>query len=78
MLGLPLKDALDTITLPDSVVQALLKRQGPLAPLLDLTIACETGDDAVFASAANTLGLNSSQINMAHMQALIWADSLAA
>ena len=75
MLGLPMQAALAGLTLPDSVTQALLHGSGALAPLLDLTVACETGDDAAFARAATTLGLNNNQINMAHMQALVWAES---
>ena len=75
MLGLPLKTALATIALPASVTDALLQKQGPLATLLDLTVACETGDDAVFAQTANVLGLSNNQVNMAHLQALAWAES---
>ncbi len=76
LLGMPMETALATLTLPDSVTQALLHRTGPLAPLLELTLACETGDDAAFARSATTLGLDSNQINWAHLQALTWADTL--
>jgi EAL and modified HD-GYP domain-containing signal transduction protein len=57
------------------VTQALLEKTGPLAPLLELTVACETGDDAAFARAANGLALSSNQVNWAHLQALAWAES---
>lgn len=76
MLGMTLEAALATLTLPASVTDALLHGSGPLAPFLALTLACEAGDDAAFAQAAHTLGLNSSQINMAHLQALSWAETL--
>jgi EAL and modified HD-GYP domain-containing signal transduction protein len=76
MLGLSMKAALATLSLPISVTDALLHNKGPLAPYLALTIACETGDDAAFAEAANTLSLSSSQINLAHLQALSWAETL--
>jgi c-di-GMP-related signal transduction protein len=76
MLGIPLADALATIALPATVTDALLHRTGPLAPVLELALACETGNDASFATAANTLQLDSSQINWAHLQALAWAESL--
>jgi EAL and modified HD-GYP domain-containing signal transduction protein len=39
-------------------------------------VACETGDDATFARAATQLGLNNNQVNWAHVQALIWAESM--
>lgn len=77
MLGMSMESALSPLTLPDSVTHALLDHTGPLAPLLDLTIACETGDDAVFAASSNALGLNNNQVNWAHLQALAWAETLA-
>lgn len=76
MLGIALVDALATLTIPDDVTQALLHQSGPLAPLLTLTIACESGDDAVFASTITSLGLSNNQVNFAHLQALAWAESL--
>lgn len=76
MLGMSMETALATLALPDSVTQALLHRTGPLAPLLNLTIACEASDDAVFASAIAALGLSSNQVNLAHLQALAWAETL--
>ena len=77
MLGMPMDKALEAISLPESVISALLLQRGPLAPLLDLCVACETGDDAVFARAAQELDLDNQQINWAHLQALAWAESLA-
>jgi EAL and modified HD-GYP domain-containing signal transduction protein len=68
---------LASVSLPANVTDALLHRTGPLAPFLELTEACETGDDAAFARAATTLGLGSAQINWAHLQALAWAETLS-
>ena len=68
--------ALATVSLPESVTQALLHRTGPLAPFLELTIACETGDDEVFGRTATLLGLNNGQVNWAHVQALAWAETM--
>lgn len=76
MLGMPMESALQTVTLPPQVSDALLHRTGPLAPFLDLTIACESADDAAFATAANSLGLSSNHVNWAHLQALAWAETL--
>ncbi|MCF8157265.1 MAG: HDOD domain-containing protein [Rhodoferax sp.] len=76
MLGQSMATALDTVSLPASVTQALLHRTGPLAPFLELTIACETGDDEAFGRTATQLGLNSNQVNWAHVQALVWAESM--
>ena len=76
MLGMPMDKALEAISLPESVVSALLLRRGVLAPFLALTIACETADDEAFANAANELSLSNRQVNWAHLQALAWAESL--
>ena len=76
MLGISMADALATLTLPEEVTQALLHNSGPLAQLLNLTIACETGDDASFATAMQGLSLSNNQVNWAHLQALAWAETL--
>lgn len=76
MLGMSMENALATVALPDSVTQALLHRTGPLAPFLELTVACESGDDQVFARTATQLGLNNNQVNLAHMDALVWAETM--
>ena len=76
MLGMPMDKALEAISLPETVVSALLLRRGMLAPFLELAIACETADDEAFARCANELGLSNRQVNWAHLQALAWAESL--
>ena len=76
LLEMPLAQAIECIALPATVVDALLRQQGPLAPFLELTLACENEDDAAFAKASDTLNLTSQQINWAHLQALSWAEAL--
>ena len=76
MLNMPLTAALQLIRLPDNVRDALLLRQGVFGELLTLAEACESGDDIVFDQAASVLGLNSQQINWAHLQALAWCDQI--
>ena len=76
MTGIAIDKALDGISLPEPVMQALLHRSGPLAPFLELTEACEGTDDAAFARAAAALQLSDRQINTAHLQAMAWASSL--
>jgi len=76
LLGIPLSEALAAISLPQSVTDALLHNTGALAPFLQLTLACENADDRSFAELANALQLTGDQINMAHLQALVWADTL--
>lgn len=76
MLGLPLDEALASLSLPTSVTAALLQDSGPLAPFLRLTLACEQADEATFAIEAQTTGLSGDQINWAHLNALAWAENL--
>ena len=76
MLGIPLPTALATVALPTQVLDALLHHKGPLAPYLALTVACESSDDDSFAQAIEALDMSSNQVNMAHLQALAWAENL--
>ena len=76
MLNMPMERALESVALPDSVQQALLHNQGVFAPFLELTRACESGDDAAFARTAEALHLSNRQVNWAHLQALTWAENL--
>ena len=76
MLGVPLEKALETISLPQMVTDALLHKRGLLPPFLELTRACETVNDEAFAHYATELKLSNHQVNWAHLQALAWADSM--
>jgi c-di-GMP-related signal transduction protein len=76
MLGIPLEEALASISLPQSVTDALLRGTGVLAPFLQLTLACENADDALFAQNAIALQLTGDQVNWAHLQALAWAENI--
>ena len=76
MLGMPLDKALESVALPQPVLDALLHRKGIFAPFLELTIACESGDEEAFARASEVLHLSNHQVNWAHLNALTWADTL--
>ncbi len=78
MLGIPLEKAIGAVSLPDTITDALLRGKGPMAPILALTVACETVDDANFARLAHALTLSNHQINWAHLQALAWAETMGA
>lgn len=76
MVGMPLEDALAVVALPEPIVECLLHRTGVFAPFLQLTEACESGDDEKFRVAAEALQLSNQQVNWAHLQALNWAETL--
>lgn len=77
LIGLPMKDVLETIQLPDEVVRALVEREGKYGPYLALAEACELNSNLV-ASLADTLGLTPEEVNQAHLSALAWAQSVSA
>lgn len=77
LLGLTMQEVLDTIQLPDEVVQALTTRQGCYGPYLALAEACELNSTLV-ASMAQQLEIGPSEVNLAHLSALAWAQSVTA
>jgi EAL and modified HD-GYP domain-containing signal transduction protein len=76
MLSMPMAKAVGLLNVPEAVSAALLRREGFLGDLLTLAEACESSDDAAFNRTAGLLHLTSQQINLAHLQALAWADQL--
>ena len=78
MLGIPLPQALDLLDLAPELVEQILERNGALGHLLTLVQACETNDDRAFDDALARVQLSSKDINMAHLQALAWADQISA
>ncbi len=76
LLGLPMKEVLDTIQLPDEVVRALLTRGGTYGPYLALAEACELNSNLV-SSLAASLDISPTEVNKAHLSALAWAQNVA-
>jgi len=74
LLGCPMQEALAMVAVDDAVSDALLNGGGPFADLLAMTMACESDDGDAFAQAAAKLQLSYRQINIAQMEALVWAD----
>ena len=76
LLNMPMKTALESIKLSPSVTAALLLREGEYAPYLDIAIACEESEDQVIMTYAATSGISAEEINVAHVEALIWAGEI--
>jgi EAL and modified HD-GYP domain-containing signal transduction protein len=76
LLGLPMQEVLDTVQLPEQVVQALLGRDGTYGPYLALAEACELNSNLV-GSLAASLDISPSEVNKAHLSALAWAQNVA-
>ncbi|MCC6071866.1 EAL and HDOD domain-containing protein [Massilia sp. GCM10020059] len=77
LLGLPMKEVLETIQLPDEVVRALLTRGGMYGPYLALAEACELNSNLV-SSLAASLAISPEDVNKMHLQALAWAQNVTA
>jgi EAL and modified HD-GYP domain-containing signal transduction protein len=76
LLNQPMEQALADLNLPNDVTDALLKREGPYAPYLDLAIACENYDQDSIERLAQDNRLGADAVNLAHVNALIWAEGL--
>ena len=76
LMNLPMADAIAGLKLPEEIVFALLKRAGPLAPYLELAIACENFDHDTVDRCAAEHGFGANEVNFAHVDALIWSERL--
>jgi len=76
LLNLPMEQALADLNLPDTVTDALLRREGPYAPYLELAIACENFDQEAIEGIALDHHLDAEAVNLAHVNALIWSEGL--
>lgn len=77
ILNLPMDKAIDALSLPDGIREALLHRRGVYGAFLDLAEACEGGDGNRLDVLARHVGLSPQQINEAHLSALRWAEEIA-
>ena len=77
LLGLPMKEVLNTIQLPDDVVQALISRGGAYGQYLALAEACELNSTLV-GNLASSLHISPTDVNKAHLSALAWAQKVSA
>ena len=75
LLGIPVKEVLSQLTLPETVAEALLAREGVYAPVLTLAEACES-EDGHTADFAAALSMKAEDVNHAHLAALAWAQNI--
>ena len=76
LLNIPMTQALANLNLPDSVANALVHGDGPYAPYLQLAIACEHFDQEAIANLAANIDADADAVNLAHVNALIWSESV--
>lgn len=76
MLKVPMDQVLEKLQLPETIVDALTKREGIFGPFLKLTEACEDDNNAEILQLAALLQLNPEKVNQCHMEALAWTEAL--
>jgi EAL and modified HD-GYP domain-containing signal transduction protein len=76
LLNVPMSQALAHLNLPEAVTNALVHEDGPYAPYLELATACERFDQETIADLAADIGVDADSVNLAHVNALIWAESV--
>jgi EAL and modified HD-GYP domain-containing signal transduction protein len=73
LLRMPMGQALAHLNLSEELIQALVYKEGRYAPFLDLAIACEQFNPETIAELATTCGLDVKKVNLAHIDAMLWA-----
>jgi hypothetical protein len=76
LLGVSIEKVLESMSLPEAIVDALLGHGGAYGPFLDLARVSESDDGKALAEQAAMLGLSAGQFNRAQMQALAFADAM--
>lgn len=76
MLKVPMDQVLEKLQLPETIVDALTKREGIFGPFLQLTEACEDANNPEILQLAALLQLNPEKVNQCHMEALAWTEAL--
>ena len=76
LLRLPMEQALEQLGLPAAVEAALLRGQGPYAPWLQLAQAVDDEQGGDIEALAQTCGLQTEQVNLRHMEAIVWAQEV--
>lgn len=76
LLHIPLPEAIEGMSLPTHVRNALLERSGPYAPLLAVAEACEAFDPPRMEAAARAAGLDPLAVNRALLDATAWTSEI--
>lgn len=77
LLNRPMQEILAGVAMPEAVCDVLLEGSGPLAPFLNLAIACENGQPDEVAHWAKLCQLDVASVNQDSLEALIWAAEIA-
>lgn len=73
ILQVPMTEAMASLATAPGIEAAVVRGEGPLAPLLRLAVACENGDPATLYDAAGRCGISPAQASRCHLEAFSWA-----
>lgn len=76
LLRMPMGQALAHLNLSEELIQALVHEEGKYAPYLGLAIACEKSNPERIAKLAAECGLGVQKVNLAHIEAMLWAQEV--
>jgi EAL and modified HD-GYP domain-containing signal transduction protein len=76
LFNLPLRDAVAQIRVKPEVLQAVVTHSGPIGGLLELAKACESDDGATIKNLLAASLIGADDLNVAHLQALIFAEQI--
>jgi len=76
LLNMPMEKAIASLNLAQPITDALLHGQGAYGLYLRLVMACERFDENAIGQLAGELGLSPEDVNIAHINALIWQEGL--
>jgi EAL and modified HD-GYP domain-containing signal transduction protein len=76
LLDMPLASAIAGLKLPVPMLEALLESKGVYAAYLRLAVACERFDQTAVETEALSSVLTDEAVNLAHVNAMIWMETL--
>ncbi len=76
LVEVPLATILERTRLPDRLVDALVRREGPYGPYLALAESCETQDFQRIETSIWALGAGMDEVNAIQLQTLAWVEGL--
>lgn len=74
LLGMPLADALELVTLPAAVSDAVLRGDGIFARYLGIAKGCESAEEAPLEILSARYGLPVERMTAVHLEALAWGE----
>lgn len=77
LLNRPMLEILSGVAMPQAVCDALLDGKGPLAPFLNLSIACEGGQPEEISACVENCRVDMASVNQDLLEALIWAAEIS-